>query len=99
MTSSTAYFGGAVATGVALAITAGIGYAACALAFRAWPDAAMQFMSALFHGLDFGKLARGPAPFDFSSFLYALFVTVVWAFALGALFGWLVERFRLPSRP
>lgn len=94
MTSSTASYSGAVATGVALAITTGIGYAACALAFRAWPDAAMQFMNALFHGLDFAKLARSPAPFDFGSFFYALSVTVIWAFALGALFGWLIERFR-----
>ena len=98
MASSTSNFGGAIATGAALAVTASIGYAACALAFRAWPDAAMQFMNALFHGLDFGKLARGPAPFDFGSFLYALLVMVVWAFALGAVFGWLVERLRPRSR-
>ena len=99
MAGSTSNFGGAIATGAALAVTAGIGYAACALAFRAWPDAAMQFMNALFHGLDFGKLARGPAPFDFGSFLYALLVMLVWAFALGALFGWLVERLLPWSRP
>jgi hypothetical protein len=84
----------AIPSGVALAITVGIGYAACALAFGIWPEAAMDFMNALFHGLDFRKLARGPAPFDFSSFFVALCVAVVWAFALGALFGWLIDRFR-----
>ena len=99
MTRSTSGFGGAMATGVALAITTGVGYAACALVFRVWPDAGMQFMNALFHGLDFGKLARGPAPFEFSAFSYALVVTLVWAFALGALFGWLVERFRPRGQP
>jgi len=99
MGRNTTSMGGAMATGVALAITVGIGYAACALAFRAWPDASMGFMNALFHGLDFGKLARGPAPFDFSAFLFALFVAVVWAFALGALFGWLIDRFRPRSQP
>ena len=99
MAGNRAVVGGAMATGVALAITVGIGYTACALVFRAWPDAAMEFMNALFHGLDFRKLARGPAPFEFSAFFYALFVSVVWAFALGALFGWLVERFRAQSRP
>ena len=99
MASSTAKFSGAMATGVALAITVGIGYGACALAFRAWPEAAMQFMNALFHGLDFGRLARGQVPFEFSAFFYALAVTIVWAFVLGALFGWLVERFRAQSRP
>jgi len=81
-------------TGVALAITVGIGYAACALAFRAAPDAAMTFMNALFHGLDFRRLQSGPAPFDFSSFSFALFVAVAWAFVFGAVFGWIVDRLR-----
>jgi hypothetical protein len=99
MDRNTAGFGSALATGTALAITVGIGYAACALVFRAWPDASMEFMNALFHGLDFRKLASGPAPFEFSSFFYALFVAVVWAFALGALFGWVMDRFRTGSRP
>jgi len=99
MDRNTAGFGGALATGTALAITVGIGYAACALAFRVWPDAALEIMNALFHGLDFGKLARGPTPFDFSTFSYAPFVAVVWAFVLGALFGWLIDRFRPWGRP
>jgi hypothetical protein len=91
--------GSAIPTGVALAITVGIAYVACTLAFWMWPEAAMDFMNALFHGLDFGKLARGPAPFDFSTFSYALFVAVVWAFVFGALFGWLIDRFRPWGRP
>jgi hypothetical protein len=99
MDRNIAGLGSAIPTGMALAITVGIGYAACALAFRIWPDAGMDFMNALFHGLDFRKLARGPAPFDFSSFLVALFVAVGWAFALGALFGWLSDRFRPGSQP
>ena len=98
MDRNTAGLGGAIPVGVALAITVGVGYTACALAFRAWPDAAMQFMNALFHGLDFRRLQSGPVPFDFGSFLPALLVAVVWAFALGALFGWLVGRFRPGSR-
>lgn len=98
MDRNTAGFGSALATGTALAITVGIGYAACALAFRAWPDASMEFMNALFHGLDFRRLASGPALFEFSSFFYALFVALVWAFGLGALFGWVIDRFRAGSR-
>lgn len=82
----------AISAGIALAISVGIGYAACALAFRFAPDAAMTFMNALFHGLDFRKLQGGVTPFDFSSFSFALFVTVAWAFVLGTLFGWLVDR-------
>jgi ABC-type branched-subunit amino acid transport system permease subunit len=94
MQASRAGSTGAIATGVALAITVGIGYTACAIAFRAAPDAAMTFMNSLFHGLDFRRLQSGPAPFDFSSFSLALFVAVVWAFAFGALFGWLADRLR-----
>ncbi len=59
----------------------------------------MEFMNALFHGLDFRKLAGGSVPFEFSSFFFALFVAVVWAFALGALFGWVIDRFRAAGRP
>ena len=94
MEATRAGFGRAMPTGVALAITVGIGYAACALAFRAAPDAAMTFMNALFHVLDFRRLQSGPAPFDFSSFSFALFVAVAWAFVFGAVFGWIVDRLR-----
>lgn len=83
----------AFATGFAFAITAGIGYAACAIAFWAWPDAAMTFMSSLFHGLDFRKLQVGGA-FHFGSFSLALAVMAIWAFVLGTVFGWLADRLR-----
>ena len=86
--------GRAISTGVALAITVGIGYAACAFAFQAAPDAAMAFMNALFHGLDFRKLQGGPALFDFGWFFFALFVAVGWAFLFGTVFGWIVDRLR-----
>jgi large-conductance mechanosensitive channel len=94
MQATRAGFGGAIPAGVAVAITVGIGYAACALVFRAAPDAAMTFMNALFHGLDFRRLQSGPAPFDFSSFSFALLVAVAWAFVLGAVFGGIVDRLR-----
>ena len=79
-------------TGAAFAATVGVGYAACALLFWIWPDAAANFMNALFHGLDFRKLQAGSSLFSFGWFLYAEFVLVSWAFALGCLFGWLTER-------
>lgn len=81
-----------VKTGAALAVTAGFGYALCTLVFWIWPDAAANFMNALFHGLDFRKLQAGPTLFSFGSFLYALVVMLVWAFALGALFAWVLDR-------
>ena len=74
-------------TGGAFAATVGIGYTACALAFWAWPELAMNFMNALFHGLDFRKLQVSPKVFEFGSFLYALIGIVVWAFFLGVVYG------------
>ena len=81
-----------VTTGLALGATAGIGYAACALAFRLWPEAGAAFMNSLFHRLDFRKLQAGAALFDFGSFFFALTVRVVWAFVLGFVFGWIAGR-------
>jgi hypothetical protein len=76
------------ATGAAFSLTAGAGYAACALAFWIWPDAAAYLMNALLHGLDFRKLQSGPALFNFESFLYALATLMAWTFGLGALYRW-----------
>lgn len=83
----------AVRTGVAIALTVGMGYSGCALVFWLWPEAAVTFLNGLFHGLDFRKLQSGPAPFSFASFVYALVVMMVWVFALGAIYGWLQSRF------
>ena len=83
----------AVHTGVALAVTFGIGYGACTLVFWLWPEAAVTFMNGLFHGLDFHRLQSGATLFSFGSFLYALAGIMVWAFALGAIYGWLQGRF------
>ena len=94
MDTSRTELGRPLSTGVALAVTVGIAYAACTLVFRAAPDAAMTFMNGLFHGLDFRKLQGGPALFDFGSFFLALLVAVVWAFAFGALFGWIMNRLK-----
>ena len=83
----------ATRTGIALAVTVGIGYSACALIFWLWPEAAATFMNGLFHGLDFRRLQSGPVLFSFGSFLYALVVMMIWAFGLGAIYGWLQNRF------
>ena len=82
----------ALKTGVAFATTVGIGYALCTVVFWLWPEAAANFMNALFHGLDFRKLQSGPALFSFGSFLYALVVMLAWAFGLGVIFGWVQGR-------
>ena len=77
----------------ALAITVGIGYALCTVVFWILPEAAANFMNALFHGLDFRPLAS-PGAFTFGSFVYGLVVLVAWAFMLGAVFGLVSERLR-----
>ncbi|OGA06773.1 MAG: hypothetical protein A3D95_12375 [Betaproteobacteria bacterium RIFCSPHIGHO2_12_FULL_69_13] len=77
--------------GVAFAITVAVGYTACAIVFWLWPEAAANFMNALFHGLDFRKLQVGPAPFNFAGFAMAFVVMTVWAFVLGTFFGWVLD--------
>lgn len=83
--------------GAALAVTAALGYSACTLVFLLWPEIAANFANALFHGLEVRKLQSAPARFDFGHFFWVLLVLAVWAFWLGALFGWLFER--LGPRP
>ena len=82
-----------IRSGAALAVSVGIGYAACTLVFWLWPDTAAYFMNALFHGLDFRKLQGGSTPFSFGSFIYVLVVLMVWTFVLGAIYGWMLRRF------
>ena len=75
--------------GFAVAATVAIGYGLCTAVFAAWPDSAANFMTALFHGLDFRKLQSGDSLFSFGSFGYAVIVLAAWAFVLGALFAWI----------
>lgn len=75
-------------TGVTLSATVGVFYSLCTVVEITFPEQFLGFMNALFHGLDFSRLAA-PAPYRWASFLYALVVLVAWAFAVGAFFGWL----------
>jgi hypothetical protein len=73
-------------TGLALAATVALFYSLCTLVEVALPSQFMNFMNALFHGLDFSKLASSE-PYRLASFLYALLVMAIWAFAAGACFA------------
>ncbi len=73
-------------TGLALAVTVALFYSLCTLVEVALPNQFMNFMNALFHGLDFSKLASSE-PYRWTSFLYALVVMAIWAFAAGAFFA------------
>jgi hypothetical protein len=76
-----------VLSGVSLAVTVGAAYTACALVFWIWPESAVNFVNALFHGMDFRRLQAGPKLFDFGAFAYALVIFMGWAFLPGALHG------------
>lgn len=80
-----------IRTGAAFAVTAGVGYTLCTLAFWLFPEVAANFIDGLFHGLEFRKLQSGTTLFEFNRFFYVLMILEVWAFWLGALFGWVYE--------
>ncbi|MEX3634573.1 DUF5676 family membrane protein [Paraburkholderia sp. BR14320] len=73
--------------GVAFALTLATGYTVCAALYATWPTLGIDFLNALFHGLDFRKLDTG-VPFSLSMFVYPFVVFVVWGFAVGTLFAW-----------
>lgn len=71
-----------------MALTVAISYTVCTLAYALMPEWGIEFLNALFHGLDFRKLGV-PAPLTLVMFVYPLVVLVVWGFAVGTLLGWL----------
>lgn len=79
-------------SGVVLAVTIAVAYAVCALLYTLAPERGIDFLNALFHGLDFRKL-DAPAPFTFPAFVYPLIIFAVWGFLVGALYAWLANRF------
>ena len=80
----------ALRTGVTLALTVVIFYSACTIAWVFLPEPFMNFMNALFHGLDFRKLGA-PAGVSLRSFLGAVAVLAVWAFAAGTVFARILD--------
>ena len=78
-------------TGVALAITVGVFYALCALAWTLAPGPFLSFMNSLFHGMDFGSMVK-TGPFAWPQFLTALLVLSTWALLAGVFFAWLLNR-------
>ena len=75
-------------TGLALSVTVALFYSLCTLVEVILPNQFMGFMNALFHGLDFGKLAIFET-YNWASFIYALVVMSLWAFAFGAFFAFI----------
>jgi len=59
--------------GVTLAITGGVFYALCTLAWALVPELFLCFTNDLFHGMDFSRLIRAGS-FSWTGFLVALVV-------------------------
>lgn len=74
--------------GIVLALTLAIAYTVCAALYAAWPALGIDFLNAMFHGLDFHKLDTGER-FSLRMFVYPFVVFVIWGFAVGTLFAWL----------
>lgn len=77
-------------TGLALAATMGVSYSVCAFLYSLWPEQGINFLNALFHGLDFHKLLSAE-PVRFSMFVYPLLVLMVWGGLVGTVFAWLYK--------
>lgn len=75
-------------TGITLSLTLLVFYSLCTVIAVVWPSPFMEFMNALFHGLDFRKLLS-MAPYTWAAFFYSLVVFALWGFAVGAFFAWL----------
>ena len=78
-------------TGIALAITVGVFYALCALAWTLAPGPFLSLMNNLFHGMDFSSMVQ-PRSFVWPGFLAALLVLSTWALLAGVFFTWLLNR-------
>ena len=72
--------------GAVFSLTVGIGYALCTIFWVSFTGPAIDFLNALFHGLDFRKL-QVAAALSVSGFASALAVMMVWAYAIGALYA------------
>lgn len=74
--------------GLVFALTTAIAYSLCAAVYAVSPERAIDFLNAVFHGLDFHKLGAS-VPFSFGMFVYPLVVFTIWSFVIGVIFAWL----------
>jgi len=76
-------------TSFALALTAGIIYPLCALAFFLWPSGALAFFSAVFHGIDLTSMRASGAALSVWQIIYGFCGTVLIAFVVGLVYAWM----------
>ena len=80
--------------GSALALTVMIMYTLCAAAWAMWPEAALDLLNALFHGLDFRRIQMPPQAYSAGMFFLPLAVMTGWGFVTGALYAMLYNLLR-----
>ena len=75
--------------GFTMAITVGLFYTACTGLWMMFHEQALDFLNALFHGLDFRRIEISASEYQVATFVTPLIVLVVWGFLLGTIFSWL----------
>lgn len=78
-------------TGLTLCLTMAFSYTVCAVLYALWPEPGIDFLNALFHGLDFRRLGT-PQAFTLPMFVGPLLVLSAWGFVVGTVFAWLHQR-------
>ena len=86
------------ALGLAFALTIAIMYTACALAWVIWQEPALDFLNALFHGLDFRRIQLPGSRFSFVNFVMPLLIMSAWGFITGTLLGTICNRLRVQAQ-
>ena len=76
-----------LAVGIALAVTLGLMYLLCAALWLMWTKGALDFLNALFHGLDFRKLVLPQKEMSPTTFGLPLLVLTAWGFIAGMLYA------------
>src|SRR5262245_45851186 len=73
--------------GAKTALTIVVSYTVCAALFVAFPEASVNFLNALFHGLDFRKLQAPGGGFSLAGFGGVLLTWAIAGFLVGALYA------------
>jgi hypothetical protein len=76
-----------VRTGFALAVTAVLLNAACAMAVALWPAESISFANAWMHGVDL-QLIRVAVPLSLAGFFYGLLGLAAISFLAGVVYAW-----------
>lgn len=72
--------------GVVVSLTAAIAYVLCTLFWFAFTESSLDFLSTLFHGMDFRKIYADTS-FALANYLGVLVVFLVWGYVMGAIYA------------